>query len=215
MKLDKKDMLLYAVTDRTWEVDGNFYDQVTKALDGGVTLVQLREKKLEESEFVKEAIEIKKICEKYNVPLIINDNYNVAIMSKADGVHVGQSDMKVDELRKIVGDEMIIGVSAQTVEQAICAENGGANYLGVGAVFNTTSKDDADNVTHDTLEAICKAVKIPVVAIGGISLQNMGMLQNRGIDGVSVISAIFAQKDITDATKKLREKIESVVENGV
>lgn len=208
MKLDKKDLLLYAVTDRAWLNGETLYEQVEKALKGGATFVQLREKKLDEDSFLQEAIEIKELCKKYNVPFVINDNVDIALKMEADGVHVGQSDMEAGDVRKKLGADKIIGVSAQTVEQAVLAEQRGADYLGVGAVFPTGSKDDADDVSFDTLREICKAVKIPVIAIGGISGNNVLELSGSGICGIAVISAIFAQKDIEKATKELKGKCE-------
>lgn len=165
----KEELLLYGVTDRAWLNGETLYSQVEKALKGGATFMQLREKKLDEESFLKEAIEIKELCRRYNVPFVINDNVDIALEMDADGVHVGQSDMEALDVRAKLGPDKIIGVSAQTVEQAILAEKHGADYLGVGAVFPTGSKDDAEEVTFETLKAICQAVKIPVIAIGGIS----------------------------------------------
>ena len=198
------ELLLYAVTDRAWLVNETLYEQVEKALKGGATFVQLREKKFDEESFLQEAIEIKELCKKYNVPFVINDNVDIAIKMDADGVHVGQSDMEAGDVRKKLGPDKIIGVSAQTVEQAILAEKHGADYLGVGAVFPTGSKDDAEDVPFETLKAICEAVSIPVIAIGGITKDNVKELAGSGICGIAVISAIFASKDIEAATKELK-----------
>ena len=214
MKCDKKDLILYAVTDRTWLGEKTLYQQLEEALVGGVTFVQLREKELNDEEFLKEAFEIKELCKKYSVPFIINDNVNVAVRCGADGIHIGQKDLEAGYVRNIIGDEKILGVSAQTVEQAILAEKMGADYLGVGAVFATSSKADADNVSIDTLKEICQAVNIPVVAIGGIGAGNISELKGSGICGVAVISAIFAQKDITRATKELKELSRQVIAVG-
>ncbi len=203
MKCDKKDLLLYAVTDRAWLKGETLYEQVEKALKGGATFIQLREKTLDEGTFLEEAKEIKELCKKYGVPFVINDNVDIALAMDADGVHVGQSDMEAGDVRAKLGDDKIIGVSAQTVEQAVLAEKRGADYLGVGAVFPTGSKDDADDVSHETLKAICDAVSIPVIAIGGISKANVLELSGTGICGIAVISAIFAQPDIENATKEL------------
>lgn len=192
----KEELLLYGVTDRAWLNGETLYSQVEKALKGGATFMQLREKKLDEESFLKEAIEIKELCRRYNVPFVINDNVDIALEMDADGVHVGQSDMEALDVRAKLGPDKIIGVSAQTVEQAILAEKHGADYLGVGAVFPTGSKDDAEEVTFETLKAICQAVKIPVIAIGGISKGNVLELAGSGICGIAVISAIFAAKDI-------------------
>lgn len=203
MKCDKKDLLLYAVTDRAWLKGETLYEQVEKALKGGATFIQLREKTLDEGTFLEEAKEIKELCKKYGVPFVINDNVDIALAMDADGVHVGQSDMEAGDVRAKLGNDKIIGVSAQTVEQAVLAEKRGADYLGVGAVFPTGSKDDADDVSHETLKAICDAVSIPVIAIGGISKANVLELSGTGICGIAVISAIFAQPDIENATKEL------------
>ncbi len=211
MKCDKKSLLLYAVTDRTWLKGETLYEQVEKAIKGGVTFVQLREKNLDDESFLSEALEIQKLCKKYNIPFIINDNVEIARRINADGVHVGQSDMKAGNVRAILGEDKILGVSAQTVEQALLAEKEGADYLGVGAVFPTGSKSDADDVSLETLKEICSAVSIPVVAIGGIGADNVSELENSGISGIAVISAIFAAEDIESATKNLKELTEKVV----
>lgn len=210
----KKSLLLYAVTDRAW-LGKTFCcetlsDAVLQAIEGGATLIQLREKELSENEFLDEAFRIKEICASKKIPLIINDNVKIAKETDACGVHIGQSDMELKEARKILGAEKIIGVSCQTVEQALQAEKNGADYLGVGAIFSTSTKADAENVSISTLKEICRAVKIPVVAIGGISLQNMSQLKGSGIAGVSVISAIFAQQDICGATKELKSSAEKL-----
>ncbi len=189
-------MLLYAVTDRSWTGRQTLYEQVESALRGGVTCVQLREKELDEAAFLEEAAEIKKLCAKYGVPLIINDNVDIAVKCGADGVHVGQSDMTVGNVRKAVGDKMIVGVSAQTVEQALAAQAAGADYLGVGAVFPTSTKSDAREVSRQALKDICAAVDIPVTAIGGINKSNIAELSGTGVDGVALVSAIFAAEDI-------------------
>lgn len=202
-----EELLLYAVTDRAWLNGETLYEQVEKTLKGGTTFVQLREKKLDEESFLVEAIEIKSLCKKYNVPFVINDNVDIAVKMDADGVHVGQSDMEAGDVREKLGPDKIIGVSVQTVEQALLAQERGADYLGVGAVFPTGSKDDADDVSHETLKAICDVVDIPIVAIGGINKENVLQLAGTGICGVAVISAIFAQADIERATKELKQLI--------
>ena len=211
---DKKDLLLYAVTDRTWLGEETLYQQVEKTLKGGATFIQLREKHLDADAFLEEAVELKELCHRYHVPFVINDNVEIALKMDADGVHVGQSDMEAGNVREKLGPDKIIGVSAQTVEQAVLAEQRGADYLGVGAVFPTGSKDDADDVSHETLKAICEAVSIPVIAIGGISRNNVMELAGSGICGIAVISAIFAQPDIEAATKELRTLTEERVESG-
>ncbi|MBE7053970.1 MAG: thiamine phosphate synthase [Ruminococcaceae bacterium] len=213
MKCDKKDLILYAVTDRTWLNGNSLYNQVEKALQGGATFIQLREKDMDDETFLKEALEIKSLCKKYNVPFVINDNVNVCIKSDADGVHIGQKDMEAGFVRNLIGKDKILGVSAQTVEQAVLAEKMGATYLGVGAVFGTTSKDDADDVSLNTLKEICDAVSIPVVAIGGIGKGNVLKLKGTGICGVAVISAIFAADDIEKATKELKKLTKQVIKS--
>ena len=211
MKLDKKDLLLYAVTDRHW-LNGRTLTKVVKeSLDGGATFIQLREKTLDEESFLEEAKEIKKLCAEYNVPFVINDNVDIALAMDADGVHVGQSDMEAGNVREKLGPDKIIGVSAQTVEQAVLAEKRGADYLGVGAVFPTGSKDDAVEVSHETLKAICEAVSIPVIAIGGITVDNTKELAGSGICGIAVISAIYAQEDIPAATSRLKQVVSEIV----
>lgn len=211
MKCDKKDLLLYAVTDRHWLNGRTLYSQVEEALKGGATFIQLREKELDEEHFLEEAKEIKELCRCYQVPFVINDNVEIALAVDADGVHVGQSDMEAGDVRAKLGPDKMIGVSAQTVEQAVMAEQNGADYLGVGAVFPTGSKADALEVSHDTLIAICKAVKIPVIAIGGISKENILELSGSGVCGIAVISAIFAKDDIEEAARELRGLTEKMV----
>lgn len=213
MRCDKKNLILYAVTDRTWLKGKTLYEQVEEALKGGVTIVQLREKELGYDAFLAEAVEIKKLCRQYNVPFIINDNVDIAIKSNADGVHIGQKDMTVGYVRSVIGKNKILGVSAQTVEQAVLAEKMGADYLGVGAIFGTNSKADADDVSFETLKAICDAVNIPVVAIGGIGVSNILELNGSGISGIAVISAVFGADNIEKATVELKELAKQVVKN--
>ncbi len=211
MKCDKNDLLLYAVTDRYWLNGRSLKEVVKESLDGGATFVQLREKNLDEEHFLEEAKEIQNLCREYHVPFVVNDNVEIAAAINADGVHVGQSDMEAGDVREKLGPDKIIGVSAQTVEQALLAEKNGADYLGVGAVFATGSKDDADDVSHETLKAICDAVTIPVIAIGGITKENVSKLSGSGICGVAVISAIYAQPDIIAATKELKHAVEDAI----
>ncbi len=211
MKCSKETMLLYAVTDRSWVGKQTLYEQVESALKGGVTCVQLREKKLDQTAFLEEAVEMKKLCSKYGVPLIINDNVDVALKCGADGVHVGQSDMAAGNVRKAVGDKMIVGVSAQTVEQALAAQAAGADYLGVGAVFPTSTKSDAREVSRQTLKDICAAVDIPVTAIGGINKGNISALSGTGIDGVALVSAVFAAENTEEECKILKKLSEETV----
>lgn len=211
----REQMLLYAVTDRHWLKGQTLYEQVEEALKGGATFIQLREKDLTEEEFLEEAKKIQQLCKKYRVPFIINDNVKLAKEIDADGVHVGQSDMEALDVRAQLGEDKIIGVSARTVEQALLAEKHGADYLGVGAVFQTGTKTDAREVEHSVLKEICTKVDIPVVAIGGITQDNVKELSGSGINGVAVISAIFAQKDIETATAKLKSCVEQIVLNFV
>ena len=211
MKFDKSDLLLYAVTDRSWLGEQTLCEQVEEALQGGATFVQLREKELDDAAFLTEAIEIRKLCRKYKVPFVVNDNVKIACNVNADGVHVGQHDMEAGDVRALLGENKILGVSVQTVEQAVLAEQRGADYLGVGAIFHTGSKADADNVSLETLKAICKAVRIPVVAIGGIGRHNVSELRGSGIGGVAVISAVFGAKDIRTATAELKALTERVI----
>lgn len=211
MNCDKKDLLLYAVTDRSWLNGRTLYEQVEEALKGGVTFVQLREKNLDDTAFLQEAKEIKELCARFHVPFVINDNVDIAAEIDADGVHVGQSDMEAGDVRKKLGSDKIIGVSAQTVEQALRAQAHGADYLGVGAVFPTGSKADAVEVSHDTVREICRAVDIPVIAIGGITRENVIELKGTGICGIAVISAIFGQQDIEEAARTLKNRTEEAV----
>ena len=212
MRLNKEDLLLYAVTDRRWLKEGEtLVTRTEKAIDGGVTFVQLREKDLDEENFEREGRELKELCRKRGVPFVINDNVDLAAKLDADGVHVGQSDMEALDVRRIIGGDKILGVSAQTVEQAVTAEKHGADYLGVGAVFPTGSKDDAAEVSYDTLKAICGAVKIPVIAIGGITEDNVTELSKSGICGIAVISALYAKEDIKSAAQRLRKNTEAAV----
>lgn len=215
MKLDnsalKESLLLYAVTDRSWTKEQTIFQQVEETLKGGTTFLQLREKNLSDEEFKSEAEEIKKICAEYKVPFVINDNVELAKEIDADGVHVGQDDMNASNVRQIIGNDKILGVSVQTVEQAILAEKQGADYLGVGAVFSTSTKSDAVEVPYEMLQKICSAVKIPVVAIGGINKSNIKNLAKSGICGIAVISAIFAEKNILEATKELKNIVKKMI----
>jgi thiamine-phosphate pyrophosphorylase len=204
-------LLLYAVTDRHWLGERTLAEVVRESLDGGVSFLQLREKELDEDRFYEEAVELQAMAGEYGVPFVVNDNVDIALRMDADGVHVGQSDMEAGDVRALLGPDKILGVSAQTVEQAVLAEKRGADYLGVGAVFPTGSKDDAEDVSYETLKAICEAVSIPVVAIGGITLENTPELGGSGICGIAVISAIYGQKDIKAAASRLRKATEKMV----
>ncbi|MGN0572471.1 MAG: thiamine phosphate synthase [Acutalibacteraceae bacterium] len=210
MKFSKDMLLLYAVTDRSWTQNQTLYEQIEDALKGGVTIVQLREKNLPEEEFIAEAIKVKELCNRYNVPLIINDNAEVALKSGADGVHVGIEDTPVAELRQKVGKDFIIGATAKTVEQARAAEKAGADYLGVGAVFPSPTKKNAIRITAENLKEICSSVSVPAVAIGGISLDNVSEIKGCGMSGIAVVSAIFASDDIRKAASELKAKAKEV-----
>ena len=206
----KQALLLYGVTDRAWVGNKTFEEQIEDSLKGGVTCIQLREKSLKEDEFLEEAKVIKKLTKKYQIPLIINDNVEIALASDADGVHVGQSDISADMVRKLIGKEKIIGVSARTVEEAMKAKEDGADYLGVGAMFTTTTKLDAKSVTIDKLKEIKKTVDLPVVAIGGLSLNNIDELKEANVDGYAVVSAILKANDIKLECEKWTRKIEEL-----
>lgn len=211
MRLDKSSMLLYAVTDRAFTKKQTLFEQVDSAIKGGITMLQLREKELSEAEFLKEAEKIKPLCKSNNIPFIINDDVDVAVKCDADGVHIGQNDMEAEKVRQIIGSDMILGVSAQTIEQAVKAEKAGADYLGVGAVFPTSTKSDALSVSYEMLKAICASVSIPVVAIGGICAGNIKKLSGSGIDGVALVSAIFGAEDIEKECEILKKMTSEVV----
>jgi len=211
MKSDKLSPLLYAVTDRAWLNGETLYNQIEKALKGGATVIQLREKNLGFNEFLSDAKDIKRLCLKYNVPLIINDNIDIAIEADADGVHLGQDDMNVCEARKKLGLNKIIGVSAHNVKEAINAQKAGADYLGSGAVFSTGTKNNVSSMSYDTLKNICESVNIPVVAIGGITKKNIVSLKGSGISGAAVVSAIFAKPDIERAAFELKQLVLDIV----
>ena len=211
MRGDKRHMLLYAVTDRAWVGKQTLYQQVEAALKGGVTCVQLREKELGEAAFLQEAKDICALCRRYGVPFIVNDNVDIAIACGADGIHVGQEDMEAGAVRRQVGEDMTLGVSVHTVEEAQQAVQDGADYLGLGAVFPTSTKTDADQMSVDMLQAICKAVEVPVVAIGGINRSNLLRLSGSGVNGVALVSAIFSAQDIEGACRELRALSEEMV----
>ena len=211
MKCDKKAMLLYAVTDRAWVGRQSLYEQVESALKGGATCVQLREKELDDEAFLNEAVEISALCRRYGVPFFINDNVEIAIRCHADGIHVGQEDMEAAQVRSKVGNDMIIGVSVHSVEEALEAVKNGADCLGVGAMFSTSTKTDVSILPKETLRDICAAVDIPVVAIGGIGRSNISQLSGTGVDGVALVSAIFAADDIESECRILRKLSEEMV----
>lgn len=211
MKLTSEMLRLYAVTDRTWLGGQTLLEQVEQALLGGVSLVQLREKELDEGSFLREAIDMAKLCHRYGVPLIINDNVEIARHSGADGVHVGQEDMEAGAVRSVLGSGMIVGVTAKTLDQALRAQEAGADYLGSGAVFGSATKTDAKSMTTELLRSICNGVSIPVVAIGGINRDNILKLAGTGIDGVAVVSGIFAAADIERECRHLRNLTEQII----
>lgn len=205
MKLSRKDMLLYLVTDRTWLKDETLPEVVESILKNKATFIQLREKNLDYNNFKELAIKVKRVTDKYKVPFVINDNIHIAMEVDADGVHIGQSDLVATRARKTLGKNKILGVSVSNVEQAIEAEKAGADYLGVGSVFITTSKLDATNVEMEEIKKITKTVNIPVIGIGGINKENIHLLKGSGLDGIAVISAILAQKDVERATRNLHK----------
>lgn len=212
MKFCKDQLRLYAVTDSRWLGEGEtLSSRVAAAIRGGATFVQLREKEMQGEKLLSLAREIVALCRGMGVPFVVDDDAEIAALAGADGVHVGQSDESAAEARRRIGPDKILGVSAQTVEQALEAERNGADYLGVGAVFPTGSKDDADAVSLDTLKAICNAVHIPVVAIGGIGIKNVVALRGTGISGVAVISALFAREDTEAAARELLCAVEEIV----
>lgn len=204
-------MRLYAVTDRAWVGRQSLYEQVEAAIKGGVSCVQLREKFLKEEDFLEEALEISLLCKRYEIPFFINDNVEVAIRCRADGIHIGQKDMSLPEVRKRVGKEMKIGVSAHSVEEALEAEKNGADCLGAGAIFGSSTKKDVKLLSREVLRDICTAVSIPVVAIGGITRSNISLLAGSGVDGVALVSAIFGAEDIEKECRLLRRLSEEMV----
>ena len=212
MKFNEKMLLLYAVTDQAWVGKQTLLEQIEDALKGGATIVQLREKELDMDSFVEEAIQARDLCHKYNVPLIINDNVDVAIKSGADGVHVGIEDAPVEEIRKRVSSDFIVGATCKTVEQAKIAEAAGADYMGVGAVFPSPTKTNAIRITNEQLREIVSSVSIPAVAIGGISYDNVCEIKGSSVSGVAVVSAIFGAEDIEKATTLLKERVRAVLE---
>lgn len=211
MKFKKEMLLLYAVTDRKWTGEKTLYQQVEEALKGGATLIQLREKNMSQEEFLKEAREITELCHRYGTALIINDNVEVALKSGADGVHVGIEDTLVKEIRKMVPGDFIIGATAKTTEQAQRAEQEGADYIGVGAVFPSPTKKNAIRITLEQLKKISGSVRIPAVAIGGITYENADTLRGGRMAGVAVVSAVFGAADIKKETARLKKKIQETV----
>ena len=211
MKCDNQAMTLYTVTDRAWVGKQDLYQQVESALKGGATCVQLREKELDETAFLEEAIVLAALCRRYGVPFFINDNVDIAVKCRADGIHVGQEDMNAADVRRRVGDGMMIGVSVHSVEEALEAVANGADCLGVGAMFSTSTKTDAEVLPLEILRDICAAVDVPVVAIGGINKRNIMALAGTGVDGVALVSAIFAAENIEAECRQLRMLSEQMV----
>lgn len=211
MKISAKDMLLYAVTDRTWLNGKTLSSQVEEAIIGGATFIQLREKNLNYSDFLNEAIEIRKICNKYKIPFVIDDNVEIALKSGADGVHLGQNDMSIKQARNILGENKIIGATARTVEQALKAQQESADYIGSGAVFATSTKSDTVPLSYENLCRICSSVNIPVVAIGGINAENARNLSGSGISGIAVVSGIFKSDDIRKSAEMLKETVVDII----
>ncbi|MBP3411566.1 MAG: thiamine phosphate synthase [Clostridia bacterium] len=211
MRISADELRLYAVTDRSWLGGETIFDQVEKAVRGGASCVQLREKELGHEDFLAEAKEMAKLCRRLGVKLIINDNVDVALESGADGVHVGQDDMQAMDVRRRIGPDRILGVTAKTVEQARAAEAAGADYLGSGAVFGSATKTDAKPMTMDTLRSICASVGIPVVGIGGVNRENIARLAGSGVAGAAVVSGIFAARDIEAECRLLRGMVEEII----
>lgn len=211
MRISADELRLYAVTDRSWLGGETIFDQVEKAVRGGASCVQLREKELGHEDFLAEAKEMAKLCKRLGVKLIINDNVDVALESGADGVHVGQDDMQAMDVRRRIGPDKILGVTAKTVEQARAAEAAGADYLGSGAVFGSATKTDAKPMTMDTLRSICASVGIPVVGIGGVNRENIARLAGSGVAGAAVVSGIFAARDIEAECRLLRGMVEEII----
>lgn len=212
MKLSKHNMLLYAVTDRSWLNGKTLSEEVEEAIIGGATFIQLREKNLDSDDFLSEAIEIRKICNEYKVPFVIDDNVEIAIKSGADGVHLGQNDMNISQARALLGKNKIIGATARTVEQAVRAEQEGADYIGSGAVFATSTKSDTVPLSYENLCKICRSVSIPVVAIGGINTGNVKYLTGSGISGIAVVSGIFKSDNVRESAGTLKEMIIDILE---
>ena len=207
----RQGMTLYAVTDRSWLGERTLAQVVEDVLKGGATFLQLREKELDREAILAEAREIQAIAARYHVPFVINDSVDIALACDADGVHVGQTDLMGRDVRALIGPDKILGITATTVELAVAAERAGADYIGAGAVFGTTTKQNAKNLSLDTLKAICQAVNIPVVAIGGINADNLPRLAGTGAAGAAVVSALFAQKDPEEAARRMRALADKMV----
>lgn len=212
LKFDKSMLRLYAVTDRQWTGKKSLYVQCEEAMEAGITMLQLREKSVDFQSLVEEGKQMKALASRYHIPFIMNDNVEAAIACGADGVHVGQSDMEAGDVRAALGRDRILGVTAKTVEQAIRAQESGADYLGVGAVFGSSTKRDAVSISISRLMQICSAVTIPVAAIGGITRENIRLLAGSGAAGVAVVSGIFSNEDIGLAVRQLKSEVKEMLE---
>ena len=211
MKFTKESLKLYVITDRSWIGYRSMSEEVEKTLKAGATCLQIREKNISYDEYVSKSIELRKICNKYNVPFIVNDNIEVALASGADGVHVGQNDILNKNVRSIIGSDKILGISVNSIELAIAAEKAGADYIGVGSIQLSPTKGESKILSTEYVNEICNSVSIPVVAIGGINEQNIPILKGIGIAGVAVISAVFGKEDVAEATYKLRKLVDEYI----
>ena len=211
MKFTKESLKLYVITDRSWIGNRSMSEEVEKTLKAGATCLQIREKNISYDEYVSKSIELRKICNKYNVPFIVNDNIEVALASGADGVHVGQNDILNKNVRSIIGSDKILGISVNSIELAIAAEKAGADYIGVGSIQLSPTKGESKILSTEYVNEICNSVSIPVVAIGGINEQHIPILKGIGIAGVAVISAVFGKEDVAEATYKLRKLVDEYI----
>lgn len=211
MKFDRSSLKMYIITDRYWLGDNSLAEQVEESIKAGATFVQVREKDISDDEFIKIAKDIKKVTDKYKIPFVINDNIDVAIAVDADGVHIGQTDEALTNARQKLGKDKIIGVSTQTVEETLKAYKNGADYVGIGAVYSTNTKDNVDVLSHAQIKDCCDCCDIPVVAIGGLNKDTTKLLNGTGVDGISVISAVFGAQDITQATQELVKATEDML----
>ena len=210
MNFTKEQLNLYLVTDRHWLANRNLEDDVEKAILGGVTMVQLREKNIDNDSFIELAKKVKQVCNKYKIPFIINDNLEVALAVDSDGIHIGQDDLPASLVRQKIGPDKILGVSAHNLDEAIAAKKAGATYLGAGAMFSTTTKDNTTNLSIEQLQTITKNVDIPVVAIGGINYDNCLSLKNCNLAGIAVVSAIMAATNISEAASNLKKRAQVI-----
>lgn len=207
---NSKDFMLYLVSDSRFESSKSMYDQIEEAIKNGVSMIQFRDKYLNDNDFLQMAIKLRELTSRYNVPLVINDRVDIAIKCSADGVHIGRDDMDIKKARKLLGQSVFIGSSVATVEEALKVQEEGADYVGVGAMYNTTTKDNTKSVSLETLKEICDSIDIPAVAIGGINEENIANLSGRGISGVALVSAILGQSDIAKSTSKLKVMCEDL-----